>query len=75
VCSYRKLKVKVEKKKSLCPICQHDLVGIRHFGVNRIVFDRSSSSYRRDSFEDYEEDGRAVWVERVKRKYGSGSYE
>jgi hypothetical protein len=49
------------------------LGAIRYFGVKRIVFDRSSSSYRRDSFEDLEEDGRAVWVESVKR--GSGSYE
>jgi hypothetical protein len=66
------LKVKVEKK-ALCPICQHDLGAIRYFGVKRIVFDRSSSNYRRDSFEDLEEDGRVVWVERV--KCGSGSYE
>jgi hypothetical protein len=73
VCSYRKLKVTVEKRKDLCPICQHDLGAIRYFGVKRIVFDRSSSSYRRDSFEDLEEDGRVVWVERV--KCGSGSYE
>lgn len=72
-CSYRKLKVTVEKRKALCPICQHDLVGIRYFGVKRIVMDRSSPEYRRDSFEDYEEDGRVVWGESVKR--GSGSYE
>jgi hypothetical protein len=49
------------------------LGAIRYFGVKRIVFDRSSSNYKRDSYEDYEEDGRAVWVERVER--GSGSYE
>jgi hypothetical protein len=73
VCSYRRLKVTVEKRKDLCPICQHDLGAIRYFGVKRIVFDRSSSNYKRDSYEDYEEDGRVVWVERV--KCGSGSYE
>jgi hypothetical protein len=75
VCSYRKLKVTIEKRKDLCPICQHDLGAIRYFGVKRIVFDRSSSSYRRDSFEDLEEDGHVVWVESVKCKFGSGSYE
>jgi hypothetical protein len=73
VCSYRKLKVTVEKRKALCPICLHDLGGIRYFGVKRIVFDRSLHGYMRDSYEDYLEDGRVVWVESVKR--GSGSYE
>jgi len=76
VCSYRKLKVTVEKRKALCPICQHDLGGIRYFGRNRVVYDKSSPDYKRDSYEDYEEDGRPVWVERVEgAKYGSGSYE
>jgi hypothetical protein len=28
VCSYRKLKVTPEKRKELCPICQHELVDI-----------------------------------------------
>jgi hypothetical protein len=38
------------------------------------VLDDNSSNYKRDSFEDYEEDGRVVWFERVKREFGSGSY-
>jgi len=71
VCSYRKLKVTVEKRKALCPICQHDLEKLRYFGDRRFVLDRSSPDYERDSYEDYEEDGRVVWVERVER--GSGS--
>jgi hypothetical protein len=74
-CSYRKLKVTVEKRADLCPICQHDLIAIRYFGVKNFVLDSASSGYRRDSFEDYEEDGRPVWVERVTCRYGSGSYE
>jgi hypothetical protein len=69
------LKVTIEKRKDLCSICQHDLGAIRCLGVKRIVFDRSSSSYKRDTFEDLEEDGHVVWVERVKCKFGSGSYE
>jgi len=69
-CSYRKLKVTVELRKAVCPICQHDLVGIRYFGNKRL-----NCFYERDSFEDYEEDGRIVFVERVKRRYGSGSHE
>ena len=35
------------------------------------VLDGNSSDYKRDSFEHFEEDGRAVWFERIKRKFGS----
>lgn len=76
VCSYRKLHFKGEMKKDVCPICQHDLIGIRYFGSKSFNKDGESAGYQRDSFEDFEEDGRVVWFERVKRKfYGSGSYE
>ena len=40
VCSYRKLKVKVEKRKSLCPICGEKLAKLRYFGDRRIVKQR-----------------------------------
>lgn len=69
VCSYRKLKVTKEHVEEMCPICQHELTEIFYFGTKRL-----SLSERRDSFEDYEEDGRAVFVERV-HQWGSGSYE
>jgi hypothetical protein len=72
-CSYRKLKVTVEMRKAFCPICKHDLVRIRYFGGKAIVTDRSSPCYERDSFEDYEENGRIIYVELVRRR--SGSYE
>jgi len=52
-------------RKDVCPICQHDLVEIRYFGSKRL-----SLSEERDSFEDYVEDGRAVFVECVKPSYG-----
>lgn len=71
--SYHKLKVTIELRKAVCPICKHDLVRIRYFGDKAIVTDRNSPFYERDSFEDYEEDGRAVYVESVKQS--SGSYE
>jgi uncharacterized protein with PIN domain len=63
VCSYRKLKVTVEYKKSVCPICQHDLVRLDYSGVKRFVLDRDSPDFRRVSFEDSEENGRVVWFE------------
>jgi len=72
-CSYRKLKVTIEMRKAVCPICQHDLVRLRYFGGKGIVTDRSSPEYERDSFEDYEEGSLPVYFESVKR--GSGSYE
>lgn len=65
--SYRKLKVTVELRKSVCPICKHDLVRIRYFGDKGIITDRSSPDYEQNSFEDYEEDGRIVYFESVKR--------
>ena len=69
VCSYRKLKITVEKRKALCPICQHDLVDLLYSGNKPL-----SCSHERDSLEDLVEDGRVVWVER-EHKYSSGSYE
>jgi len=65
-CSYRKLKVTVEMRKAVCPICRHELVRIRYFGDKAIITDRNSPCYEQDSFEDYEEDGRIVYVEKVK---------
>ena len=64
VCSYRKLKVTVEKRKVLCPICGSDLFWADYYGVKRFVLDRDSPDYRRDSVEDLMEGGRVVWVVR-----------
>ena len=62
VCSYRKLKVTVEKRKELCPLCQHDLIDIEYHGIK-------SLSSERDAFEDYEENGFPAWGERAKPYY------
>ena len=62
-CSYRKLKVTVEKRKELCPLCQHDLIAIEYLGIK-------SLSSERDAFEDYEENGFPAWGERAKPYYG-----
>lgn len=45
VCSYRRLKVKVEKRKSLCPICGEELVKLHYLGVKRIAKERGSPDY------------------------------
>jgi len=69
VCSYRKLKVTVEVKKRICPICQHDLVRLIYCGEKRFVKDKKSSDFKCEFFEDYREDGCIVWIERVKPKF------
>ena len=44
-----------------------------YHGSDRFVSDVNSPDFRHDSFEDFEEGGRVVWVERVKPKFGSDS--
>jgi hypothetical protein len=72
VCSYRKLKVKVEKKKSLCPICGEELVKLHYLGVRRIVKERGSPDYV-GSFVDnlVDESGSVNWCEAPSGSYGS----
>jgi len=70
ICSYRKLKVKVEKKKSLCPICGEELVKLHYLGVRHIVKDRDSSDYVGSFLDDLvDNDGSPNWCEAL-----SGSY-
>lgn len=42
-CSYRKLKVTVEKKKDLCPICHEELLKLHYLGDRRIVRNKDES--------------------------------
>jgi len=71
-CSYRKLKVTVEMRKSVCPICQNDLVRLRYFGTKEFCLDRESPLYEREFFADYKEGvdnpfvNNEVWVEDVR---------
>jgi hypothetical protein len=74
VCSYRKLKVTVEYKKAVCPICQHDLVEHSYHGNKPDILalsssDRGSCVLRR-GFADLVEGGRVVWVEVVRHGFG-----
>jgi len=74
VCSYRKLKVTVEYRKSVCPLCRHELVELRYFGNNPDVLGVISSGRRscdkRWGYADLVEDDCKVWVEKVKRGWG-----
>jgi hypothetical protein len=67
ICSYRKLKMKVAKKKPICPICQYELKRSLYSGKHCFVTARDSYGYIRDSLEDYKEDGVVVWSEAPKR--------
>jgi hypothetical protein len=76
VASYRALKVKVENRKALCPICKHELVRLRYFGSKNFVMSRTSPYFESEGFDDLVEDGQVVWVEDTRPVHsGSGSYE
>ena len=71
VCSYRKLKVRVEKRKSLCPVCHEESVKLWYMGRRRIVKVKGTPDYVGSFVDDLvESDGSAIW-----REVGSGSYE
>ena len=45
-CSYRKLKVTVEVRRKVCPICQHELERLRYVGGNSEILACYGSSRR-----------------------------
>jgi hypothetical protein len=60
------LKVTVEKRKRLCPICDEDLYKVYHFGSECIVTDKDASGYVPWLYVDvFGSDGSANWVEAV----------
>jgi hypothetical protein len=70
VCSYHKLKVTLEIRKSVCPICQHDLEQLRYFGNKSFVQDRNSPDYKQNTFEDMDEGSGNVWFVAQKKGFG-----
>jgi hypothetical protein len=66
-CSYRRLKVKIEKESCVCPICQHDLVRLKYSGDNAEILGlmrfRRCHGENLDFWSDLVEGGRRVWVE------------
>ena len=74
VCSYRKLKVTVEKKKDLCPICGEELVRLHYIGVQRIVRERGEHGYVCSFVDDLVDvDGSPNWCESSSGSYDYGS--
>ena len=71
VCSYRKLKVTVEKKQSVCPICGEELVRLHHLGIRQIVKDRNSPEFIASFVDDLvDDDGALNWCEASSGSYG-----
>jgi hypothetical protein len=71
VCGYRRLKVTVERKKDLCPICGEELVKLPYLGVRRIIKERGLADYVGSFIDDLVgSDGSPNWCEA-----SSGGYE
>ena len=62
-CSYRKLKVTIERRKELCPICQKELVPLRYLGNRCFIYSKESIDYQQSEFCDFDEGGGTVWLE------------
>ena len=79
VVSYRKLKVTVERRKFLCPICRHELEEHCYLGNNpdilAVLRSNRRSCENRKFFVGCLEDNRPAWTVVVRREYGSGNYE
>jgi len=73
-CSYHKLKVTAELKKSICPCCKHDLEKLRYVGNKSFCLDRSSPNFQREGFDPYKEGGIVVWIVIESRSWRSGNY-
>jgi hypothetical protein len=67
VCGYRNLKVKVERVKSSCEMCKHELEPSDYVGDKAHVLDRTSKDYKSRLWESFIVDGREVYV-RVERR-------
>jgi hypothetical protein len=65
------LKVKVEKKKALCPICGEELVKLYYLGIRRIMNESDSPDYVGSFIDDLVgSDGSLNWCEAHSGSYG-----
>lgn len=69
-CSYRKLKVTVEKWKDLCPICAEECVKVHYFGLRHIVRGKGVAGYEA-AFTDnlLGADSKPMWILEDGRSY------
>jgi hypothetical protein len=60
-CGYNNLGAKVEKRKSVCPLCDSPMGFIEYLGSKDFVVDKNSRGFVAKSSEDYFENGVPVW--------------
>jgi hypothetical protein len=71
VCSYRKLKVKVEKRRSSCPICGEELVKLHYLGGGCIIKERGNEGFVFSFVDDWvDSNGSPYWTEAHSGSYG-----
>lgn len=70
VCSKRKLRLTVEKRKDLCPVCGSELVKLRYFGGKVIIVNREHPDFKRELFMDAFEAYGEVFCEKGNRDFG-----
>lgn len=77
ICSYRKLKISPEAKKAfkeslkrVCPLCKHELVGVRYFGSDARFF--GNSFPLKGLWMDAFENGEAVFFEDTRPVFRKG---
>ncbi|MFZ7138363.1 MAG: hypothetical protein ACOWW1_08090 [archaeon] len=71
------MRVIPEKRKEMCPICQHELIDVKYVGEEGIIKNKDDPDYCRDSFENYlDKHGHVCWIEAPKwRRKARGSSE
>lgn len=77
VCGKRKLKISPEVKKawdesrkSVCPLCKHELVPLRYFGSVALAF--GSGFPKKGLWMDFEENGQPAWAEDTRERWQRG---
>jgi hypothetical protein len=58
------------KRKALCPLCHEQLGPIDYVGSKSFVLSRHNPDFKRESYEEYEENGNPVWVVKEFKTYG-----
>jgi hypothetical protein len=69
VCSYRKLKVTIERKKAVCPICLHDQEDLLYRGNKQFCLDRDSPDFKKEFMDELRDGENVLWDLKPKRAW------
>lgn len=70
VLASRKLKVVVEKPENRCPLCLHELIRVRYFGIRKIITDLTNPKFLKSFWLPMVEDGVEVLIARSTGDFG-----